>query len=350
MKHSILACLSLCLGTAYAGTAPLVIDHTCTDISQIPAAWIAAVKSNVVWHYAHTSHGSQLNSGLAVLNNQDARFGFARGYCSLPSTPNALRMYDGQIDNDYISPDLYWEGSSGIALTQQVLSNNPSLNVSMWAWCGQAGYYNSTQISNYLHQMSAFETQFPNVTFVYMTGHLDGSGVNGTLNRQNNMIREYCRKNNKVLFDFADIESYDPSGNEFMSRDATDECDYSGGNWAVEWCAAHPGSPLCDYCDCAHSQPVNCNQKGRAAWWMFARLAGWPGAPSGASSQLQPGGGLELGWDNLCSGTVYQVSQTTGLTNQAWVAETIFTNRGFQQIWTNSNPTHPAAFYRLERR
>jgi len=27
----------------------------------------------------------------------------------------------------------------------------------------------------------------------------------------------------------------------------------------------------------AHSQPLNANLKAFAAWWLFARLAGWPG-------------------------------------------------------------------------
>ena len=56
------------------------------------------------------------------------------------------------------------------------------------------------------------ETDYPKITFVYMTAHLDGSGADGNTNQRNEQIRAYCRANNKVLFDFADIESYDPDG------------------------------------------------------------------------------------------------------------------------------------------
>ena len=82
------------------------------------------------------------------------------------------------------------------------------------------------------------------------------------------------------LFDFADLESYDPDGNYYLDRGCNDNCDYVGGNWAVEWCAAHPGHDLCVSCDCAHSQSLNCNVKARAFWWMMARLAGWDGPNS----------------------------------------------------------------------
>ena len=110
-----------------------------------------------------------------------------------------------------------------------------------------------------------------------MTGHLDGGGSEGNLHTRNEQIREYCRNHNKVLFDFADIERYDPDGTDFLDLGADDECNYSGGNWADEWCAANLGSDLCDSCSCNHSKALNCNQKSRAFWWMMARLAGWNG-------------------------------------------------------------------------
>ncbi len=78
-----------------------------------------------------------------------------------------------------------------------------------------------------------------------MTGHLNGTGEAGNLFQRNNQIRDFCAANNKVLFDFADIESYDPDGDYFRDLFANDSCDYDGGNWADEWCAENPGSPLC---------------------------------------------------------------------------------------------------------
>ena len=80
-----------------------------------------------------------------------------------------------------------------------------------------------------------------------MTGHLDGSGSSGNLHQRNEQIRNYCRTHNKILFDFADIERYDPDGTDFLDLSADDDdCDYDSGNWADEWCAANPGSLLCD--------------------------------------------------------------------------------------------------------
>ena len=46
---------------------PLIIDHTCTDISQIPESAIEQAKINLHIAYGHTSHGSQLTTGMTGL-------------------------------------------------------------------------------------------------------------------------------------------------------------------------------------------------------------------------------------------------------------------------------------------
>ena len=44
----------------------IIIDHTCTDLSEIPTSWLDQAKL-LTLHYAYTSHGSQIMSGIGVL-------------------------------------------------------------------------------------------------------------------------------------------------------------------------------------------------------------------------------------------------------------------------------------------
>ena len=216
---------------------PIIIDHTCTDISQIPEEWIIKAKNDFRISYGHTSHGSQIVTGMNILKNAH---GFLYDY-NYDGSNGALSLHDRKPSGDLGNPDrTTW------ATRTRDLLNNPSndRNLIMWSWCGQVSNATEEDMNTYLTLMNQLEEDYPNVTFVYMTGHLDGTGEAGNLNVRNNQIRNYCRGSSKILFDFADIESYDPDGNYFLDRGANDNCDYSGGNWADEWCAAHPGSDL----------------------------------------------------------------------------------------------------------
>ncbi len=302
MRRCILIVCSLLLILSFTASAmadrpaPLIIDHTCTNLSQIPSEWIDRAKE-LTLHYAHTSHGSQIISGITNLESMDAFFSVAvrtSGSEGLPSIedPPALRIYDGNPTETYIEPNDYWYGESAINRTRAVAATG-HYRFSMWSWCGQVSSATAAYIQNYLDTLDQLQTEFPDMEFVYMTGHLDGSGSTGTLHRNNERIREYCRDNNKILFDFADIERYTPDGVDLLDSGADDACNYNGGNWAQEWCGDedNQGSDLCDACSCAHSQALNCNQKARAFWWMMARLAGW-------SACIDPPTGLTALTDN----------------------------------------------------
>jgi len=254
---------------AWAPTSAIIAGHqAAVDFNNIPTSYIDKAKADFRIAYGHTSHGSQIVSGMSVLMNQDTTYSYSNA-----GGPGILSLHDSTPSGDLGNPDrTTW------AQRTRDLLNSPGndRNFIIWSWCGQANT-TADNINLYLNLMNQLELDYPAVTFVYMTGHLDGSGEDGNLNQRNNQIRNFCTMNNKILFDFADIESYDPDGSYFLNLGANDNCDYSGGNWATQWCNAHSGSVLCIPCFCAHSQPLNCNLKARAFWWMLARVAGWDG-------------------------------------------------------------------------
>ena len=247
---------------------PIIVDHNCTDLDQVPAYWIEQAKTVFKITYGHTSHGSQPISGM----NEFCDPAGSLYWWDHDGTQGGLSLWDYTPGGDLgQSGDLTWYNSTRTLLD----GAGADRTMVVWSWCGGVSGNTEADIDTYLNAMNTLEIDYPNVTFIYMTGHLDGTGVDGNLNIRNNQIRDFCVANGKILFDFADMESYDPDGNEFLSLDANDACDYwldgTQYNWADQWCAANPGE--CTSCSCAHSRSLNCDRKGRAFWWMLARAS-----------------------------------------------------------------------------
>jgi len=266
----------------------IVIGHGNTKLSSIPQEWIKKAKEKLHIAYGHSSHGSQLATGMIGLSQWKGPL-YAWNSTGLRGALD-LRDYSENFGNLNIANDLgnpnrtAWEKATRIYLAQ-----NPDVNVMMWSWCWQVDG-SEAEIRLYLELMNKLEKDYPGIMFIYMTGHVNGDPPRGNpwernVSLRNQQIRDYCLSNKKILYDFADIESYDPDGNYFGDKRVNDNCDYDSNgdgirdrNWAVDWQRAHPD----DWYDCpaAHTQPLNANLKAYAAWWLWARVAGWDGVPN----------------------------------------------------------------------
>ena len=288
MKHLIIVALLVLFPVSQGFTQGFIVNHACTRIEQIPESAILLAKQNLHIAYGHTSHGSQLTEGMKGLVD----FMNDRGYPVDLYTWNrggingALDLHDYAMGGDVgYYPD--WVNNTRAYLgspdpqTGRGTGANADVNVIIWSWCGQVSgkYKDGTLVSEYLDPMVQLENEYTGITFVYMTGHLDhwDDAANKAANQT---IRDFCVSNGKVLYDFADIESYDPDGRYFPF--AGDDCSYyesaTGtllGNWATEWQNSHTAGVDWYDCSSAHSQPLNANRKAYAAWWLWARLAGW---------------------------------------------------------------------------
>jgi PKD repeat protein len=268
----------------------VIINHLNTSLSSMPATWINQAKQALHIAYGHTSHGSQLTDGMTGLVQwlgtlYSWNFGGTGGALD-------IRDYYADFGGLGIANDLGADINGNLdrtaweRATRAFLPLHPDINVVIWAWCYQVGG-TEIEIQLYLDLMNQLEIDFPNVKFVYMTGHVDGSPLTGdpwqiAVPLRNQQIRSYCLAHNKILYDFADIESYDPDGAYFGDKLVNDNCDYDSNgdglrdrNWAIDWQNAHPGQWY--MCNAAHTQPLNGNMKAYAAWWLWARLAGWDG-------------------------------------------------------------------------
>ncbi|MBN2695855.1 hypothetical protein JXR93_14440 [bacterium] len=226
----------------------IIANHEYINLfTSLPSTSISQIRDNFKIYYGHTSHGSQIITGISMIESENQSF----------ISPHFSEAYG----------DLGHNGDTTWAQATREFLNNPEnsdYNVVMWSWCGGVTDNTEEGINIYLTTMNQLEIDYPNITFIYMTGHTDSYAVENTRAR-NRQIRDYCTANSKILFDFEDIESYDLSGNYY--ENIGDDC-----QWCSDWCSEE-SCPSCG--DCAHSHCLNCYIKGKAFWVMMAKIIGW---------------------------------------------------------------------------
>jgi hypothetical protein len=299
MKRNTILVFLAFLSTLEALSQGTIIDHTSTRIAQIPESVILNARQNLHIAYGHTSHGSQLTDGMTGMVTFMNGLGFTNNLYAWNNggTSGALDLHDYAMGGDVgYYPD--WVDNTRNYLGTPNLSTgrgtgaNDNVNVIIWSWCGQVDdkYSAGTLFTEYINPMAQLETDYPGIKFIYMTGHLD-HWDDANNKAANQAIRNYCISNNKILYDFADIESYNPDNTYFQY--AGDDCSYylaNGtliGNWAIEWQNSHTINVDWYDCSSAHSQALNANQKAYAAWWLWARLTGWVYSPTGINEEEQ---------------------------------------------------------------
>lgn len=266
---------------AHEYEGPMIIDHTTATLAAVTDADIALARETLHFAYGGASHGSQIPYGMTGLVSwsgggakYDYALGGGAGKLDFRFWWPADRCFGGlnmamslELNASAGSDRRIWE-----AATRTYLDAHPEVNVVMWSWC----YGAATTVENinlYLSLMEGLERDYPNVKFVYMTGHANGDGLTGTTHLRNKQIRDYCVAHDKILYDFYDIECYDPDGAYFGDKNVAADCSYTGGNWALEWQAAHPGAWYPCNMSSAHTQELNGNLKAYAAWNLFTQLA-----------------------------------------------------------------------------
>mgnify|MGYP001823768724 FL=1 len=120
-------CALLFAGADASAQAPIVIDHTSTDLSGVPDAWIEAAKAQFRVSYGHTSHGSQIISGMDLIKGAPGSlYWFDRD-----GTASGLSLHDRTPSGDLGNPDrTTWE-----ARTREMLdAPGNDRNLVIWSW------------------------------------------------------------------------------------------------------------------------------------------------------------------------------------------------------------------------
>lgn len=393
MKYQFILFISLIISISAFSQEGFIINHKHTDISLIPDEWITAAKKNLKIRYFRRSHGSQIDlGGMAALRRYSQEYNSKYAY-NLTGANNEL-MLSVQPSNSWNSLD--FENATWVQITRNYLDlpANSNVNVIMWAWsssfflCDPYKYIADMEslIGEYGpggSKIQSGERTVP-VTFVFQTACGSRSiERNPIIFAGNKIIREHCITNNRVLFDFNDLECYNPdgvyygdadqNGNYTNVRRLNDDLAYfssnPGGsvyagcrNWGIDWNNANPNTELARLSasaictSCSHSQGsvegevkdnsrLHCVLKGRAAWWLWSKIAGWK------DNSLTISSNIEIDENNLNDAIIhlslngeYFIDQNLLLTNFQLIGAPPGTSIESVQYLDNSNIKISLAF------
>lgn len=273
-----------------------IADYTIakeTVLRRIPESAINTAKDKLHILYCGTSHSQQVMEGMKGLEQykpgDDTLFAFT---------------YDGTAVAGKL--DIHYRGASGTDLSHDALTNghtgyfqgtvayldsHSDVNVVMWSWCSIEGHDVQIYLTEFDELTAMYaaggskgRTSANAVSFVRMTGYArgsDGDNPDAVHSPYNNhkAITDHCKANSCYCLDYwsQDVynygdDSYKP-GEQGNSNIQHLEWVNSNNEWfqCRNWSSGAVKLP-------AHAnQHLTGNRRAYAAWWIWARIAGWNG-------------------------------------------------------------------------
>jgi len=274
-------------------------------LRSIPVKHINAAKQKLHIMYCGTSHSSQVVDGMSGLME------YKKGDDTLFAVTFDGKSRAGFLDIHYRPSEIYPaiakdlsrdkvddKGKTGyFYATIKYLDNHPKCNVIMWSWCSIERHDVQIYLDNFETLIKMYKagglkrrTEENEVKFVFMTGYARG-GQGDNPNALNSpyvnaeKIKQYCRKNKHYCLDYwsQDVydygtDSYNPfeKGNENRQHRVFTDKHRLGQDWfkcrsfkngEVKWPAHCSKEP--------YAQHLTGNRRAYAAWYIWAKLAGW---------------------------------------------------------------------------
>ena len=242
----------------------MIIDHNSADASEIPDRFISDVFEYDIY-FEHASVGVNIMSGFTSLAVADSRY-------DIPHTDSNFTDWfavnNGIGDNSRGNNNPLWKADFfETSMTTDDFAE--SLHIAMYKLCYIDIQGTASEAFQYtVDTMTDLESAYPGTVFVWWTMPIMDSGSERR-DDFNNMIRDYCRENDKWLFDIADLERHFPDGS--LNEDASGFELLCGDDDNI-------GETEDDYsADGGHLNSFGSERMANALWVLFAKIAGWNG-------------------------------------------------------------------------
>ncbi|MFN7986788.1 MAG: hypothetical protein U0529_04890 [Thermoanaerobaculia bacterium] len=237
--HGVLAALAFVAWSGPSAGQAIVAGHAQTNLGSIPDSAVSTA-SGLRLMVRRASVGGNISSGLDLLHAQASKYDRSRWAFQDRGNPG----WKAKVD-DFVAQTAL-QASSFDVLTMKFCFIDPDASFT---------YYRDALLG--------LEASYPTKKFVWWTIPIETSG-NASRQAFNDQVRSYALAHGKLLFDIADIECHDASGQK--------RTDASGLELMVDaWTS-----------DGGHLNDAGATRVASALWWLMARIGGWSPASGGA--------------------------------------------------------------------